>query len=208
MGIGEVSVHLQPHAIPVCLVIIERQVQATRFRFTHIGTHLCRKSHCRRYRLPIHQDISTVFRKIVGLDIQSVEQCKFYAIIRFVGFLPSDITVIITPHGHTVLCIIEVRTEIIALAGIVCIHLGKIEETVVFVTNRIISDQTIGIFQLKLGKNLFQWFPELLVRNVITDTDSREETVTFRTVKAFRTVVPEVKLSHIAIVECISKTAG
>ena len=149
-----------------------------------------------------------MFGKIIHLHIQTVKQRQFKTIIRLISLFPGNIPVIITPYCYSVLCIIKVRTKTITLTTIICIYLRQIEETVIFVTNSIISYQTIRIFQFKLREHLLQRFPEFFIGNIITYTDSRKKAIALGTIKTFGTIITEVKFSHIPIIKSIGKTTG
>ena len=146
--------------------------------------------------------------KVVQLNIQGIKQSKFQAVVCFFRPFPSDKAVIITLHRHSRFSFVKVGSKPISLTCIIRVYLGEIEETVILVSNRIITYQTVGCFQFQFRDHLVHRTPEFLIRDYPSQAGCGEESPTFVFIEALGTVVTEVQLCHITAVVTISETTG
>ena len=145
--------------------------------------------------------------KVLCNHIEGVEQSELECQVGLVSGLPGDGIICISGNAHTFVCSLPILSKGSGICIAVHIHIGKIVETVLRITDIVITHKSVRITQLEIVDIFGYRLEPRFVRNHPGCTYRREETPTVLLVETLGTVVTEVELGKIAFVITVGKTA-
>ena len=130
---------------------------------TDVGGYSRLKSHCLRNVGTCHEYVLTPLGEVLGDEVEVVEQTEFHSVIGLVGVFPSDSLVRIAGHIDAFVVDLPAIAEERLISGTIHIHFREVVETVLFITDLVVSDETVRYPEFKVVNRFLQRLEPRLV---------------------------------------------